>query len=124
MVARQVLRVEAQVETLLGLLARRVVTRRGDIRLDAENRLHALLAGLVVERLERKEVAVVRDRKGGHPQFLRLRDKRLDLALPVKERVRRMQVKMDEIGHWGYYTKIRERAPAQPLAVSPSVTFS
>ena len=96
-VADEVLRVQAEVEALLVLLARRVVARRGDVGLHAEDGLHALGAAFVVEGLEGEEVAVVGDGEGAHPQRLRLRDERLDQALPVEERIGRMQVKMDEV---------------------------
>ena len=98
-IADEILRVEAQVKALLSLVARRVIASRRDIRLDAENRLHALLAGLVVERLECEEIAVVRDRKRRHSEFLRLRDERLQLTLSVQQRIGGVKVEMDEIGH-------------------------
>ena len=89
-VARQVLRMEAEMETRLVLDALMIVVV-DDIRLAAEDRfdrrqpleiLLGVVAG-VVERLQRIEVAVVRDRERGHAPPARPLDKRIDLALPV-----------------------------------------
>ena len=93
-VAGEVLRVQAQVEAPLVLVARRVVARRGDVRLAAEDRLHAdrrqlavrlLLLGtaLVVEILERVQVPVVGDGERPHAKRAGALDERHDLALPV-----------------------------------------
>ena len=94
-IAHQVLRVKAKVESPLILVARLVVARRGDISLTAENRLYMhprkiainllfLRTALIIKVLEGKKVAVVRHRQGGHPKFTRLLDERHNLALSVQ----------------------------------------
>ena len=85
---------QAQVEASLVLVARRVVARRGDVRLAAEDRLYAdrrqfavrlLLLGtaLVVEILERVQVPVVGDGERPHAKRAGALDERHDLELPV-----------------------------------------
>ena len=109
-VALPVLRVQAEVEAALALVARQVVAGGGDIGLAAENRLymHAreipvdlLLRRptLVVEALEREKVAVVGDGERRHPELARALDERHDLALPVQHRIGGVQMEMDEVGH-------------------------
>ena len=72
-----------------------------DVRLDAEDRLYALLPRLVVERLDRIHVAVVSDGKRGHAERLRLGNKRHDAALPVEQRISGVKVEMCESAHIG-----------------------
>ena len=106
-VANQVLRVQAEVEALLLYLlvllevrmAQRMVAGRSDVRLDAEYGLDSVLAALVVERLQGEQVSVVGHGQGRHAHGLCLCDKRLDLALPVQQRIRRMKMKVYEVGH-------------------------
>ena len=105
-VSDEVLRVQAQVEALLlnalvllEVLVTLAVVVVHYVRFDAEDGLYALLARLVVERLGGEEVAVVGDRERVHAQRLRLRDKRGDSALPVEQRIRRVQMEMRETGH-------------------------
>ena len=105
-VARQVLRMETEMETRLVLDALMVVVV-DDIRLAAEDRLDLrqpleILLGVaagVVERLQCEEVSVVRDRERRHAPPARPLDKRIDLALPVQKGVGGVEVKMDEIAH-------------------------
>ena len=72
-------------------------------------RLLLLRAALVVEALEREEVAVVGDGEGRHAELARLLHERHDLAQPVKKRIGRVEMEMDEIGHGGVLYHIRNR---------------
>ena len=96
---------KAEVEALLALVARRVVAGGRHIRLAAEDRLDALLAAFIVERLQREEIPVVRDGQRRHSHGLRLGDERLDLALSVKKRICCVKMEMYEVGHGEYYNK-------------------
>ena len=105
-VAREVLGEQDQVVALLGLVARGVVAGGRDVRLASEDGLDGRQvavalrgAALVVERLEREEVAVVGDGERGHFPFARPPHERGDAALAVKQGVRGVDMKMDEIGH-------------------------
>ena len=106
-VARQVLGVEAEMEAPLGLVAALVVAGRGDVRFAAEDRLYGRQVGKllflgaagVVKRLEREKVAVVGDGERAHSGLARPGDERRNLALPVQQRVGRVQVEMDELAH-------------------------
>ena len=105
-VAREVLRVEAEVEPLFLEPRVRVEIVRpfavvvvDDVRLHAEYRLDLRLPAFVVEPLQREEVAVVGDGEGLHAHLLRLCDKRLYLALPVEERIRGVEMEMYEVAH-------------------------
>ena len=96
-VADEVLRVQAEVEALLLLLLVETevfvafpVVMVDDVRLDADDRLYALLPGLVVERLRREEIAVVRHGERSHAKRLRPGDERHDPALPVEKRICRV----------------------------------
>ncbi len=98
-VAGEVLREEDQVVAALVLVARRVVARRGDVRLAAEDGLDGrqvavalLRAALVVERLQGEEVAVVGDRQRGHAPLARAPHERFDAALPVQQGIGGMDV--------------------------------
>ena len=106
-VALDVERVDAEVAARLVPVAGLVV-HVGEVRLAAEDRLYVdvrelavrlllLRAALVVERLEREEVAVVRHGQSGHAPLACAPYERHDLALPVEERVRRVEMKMYEI---------------------------
>ena len=107
-VADEVLGVQAEVVALLVLVAAFVVSRRGDVRLASEDRLHVdarqfavvlllLGAALVVERLQREQIAVVRYGQGAHAKLARAFHERDDLALSVKQRICRVKMKMDKI---------------------------
>ena len=82
-VAGQVLGVQTEVESPLGFVAGFIVAGGSNVHFAAENRLYPLLAALVIERFEREKVAVVGDGERVHPQFFRLGDERLYLALSV-----------------------------------------
>ena len=106
MVANEVLRVEANVETGLGLVAGMVVAIRNvrfaaKDRLDLRKPLEVLLRGAagIVERLQRKEISMVRDRKRGHAPFAGTLHERIYLALPVKQGIGGVKVQMDEVAH-------------------------
>ena len=70
----------------------------GDVDLAAENRLHALLAGGLVEVDRTGERAVVGERDGGHLELRRAGRERRDPARPVEDRVLAVDVQMDERG--------------------------
>ena len=102
-VAGQVLRVQAEVVAELALVAAEVVAGGGDVGLAAEDGLDRgagelavdlvlLRPALVVEALEREQVAVVGDGKRLHAQPPRLLHERHDLALPVEQRIGGMKV--------------------------------
>ncbi len=107
-VASDILGVQAQVEAALGFIARAVVARGSDIRLAAEDGLYGRQLGEfllfcsagIVKGLEREEVAVVGDGDGARAGAARTHHKRRYLALPVKERVCCVKMKMYEVVHW------------------------
>ena len=86
------LREERQVRVALGLRPPVVC----DVHLAADDRLHALLAGLPVELDGAGERAVVGERDGRHLEPLRLLDERGDPAGPVEDRVFGVNVEVDE----------------------------
>ena len=69
----------------------------GDVGLAAEDRLDALLVGLLVEFDGAEHVAVVGDRQGGHFVLLGQVDDGIETAGTVKERVLAMGMQMHVI---------------------------
>ena len=98
-VARVVGREEREVRVAL-LLRAPVV---GDVDLAAEDRLHALLARLLVELDRAGERAVIGERDGRHLELGRPRGERRNAAGAVEDRVLGVDVEMDEgrLGHSG-----------------------
>ncbi len=76
-----------------------VPTAGRDVDLAAEDRPHAALAGVVVERDRREHVAVLGDRHRRHAKRFDLIQQLIDPASAVEQRVFGVQVKVDEIGH-------------------------
>ncbi len=73
---------------------------RGDVRLDADDRLDAGLGGGVEELVGAEHVAVVTHRDGGHALSLRLGEELAVLRGPVQHRVLRVDVQVREaVGH-------------------------
>ena len=105
-VAREILGVQTEVASSLGLVPVTVVAVR-DVHLASENRLdlrqplEVLLRRVagVVKRLEREQVAVVGHSYRGHPPPAGPLDQRIYLALPVKQGVCRVEMEMCEIAH-------------------------
>ena len=73
-------------------------------------------AALVVERLERKEIAVVGYGECAHPQLAGAFHERNYLALSVKQGVRRVQVQVYEISHSVYFFLWPNILPKEPPA--------
>ncbi len=107
-VADLVLRQEGQVVVLLLALAGVAVESRtrGDVGLDAEDRLHAGFAAGLEERQGAEHGAVVGDRDRGHAQSLGFTEdrrctwvglRRNDACRTIEQRVLRMHVEVDEI---------------------------
>jgi hypothetical protein len=71
----------------------------GDVGLHAEDRLHPGLLRLLVEVDGAVEVAVVGHGHRGHPLRLDGLEEVLDADRAVEERVERVQVQVDEVGH-------------------------
>ena len=69
---------------------------RRDVALHADDRLHTVLLGGLVELDRTVEGAVVRDSERILPQRLRTLHERLDLRQAVEERVLRMRVEVGE----------------------------
>ncbi len=67
-----------------------------DVHLAADDRLHALLAGLAVQLHGAGQRAVVGERDRRHLEPLRLLDERRDPARPVEDRVLGVNVEVDE----------------------------
>ncbi len=90
-------------DQVIGRLARRAALRpaiaRGDIDFAAENRVDAALARLVVKDDRREHVAVLGNRERRHLQLDRAVEQLLDAAGTVEQRVLRVQVQVDELGH-------------------------
>ncbi len=80
--------------------ALRAPVTRSHIDFAAENRVDATLARLVVKDDRREHVAVLGDRHRRHLQLDRFVEQLLDPAGAVEQRVFRVQVQMDEVGHW------------------------
>ncbi len=109
MVAYAVFSQQDQVVTGFVLFFNFNVGRAGYIRLAPQNRLDLwqilkLFLGRVagiVERLQGEQVAVVGNRQRRHSPFAGALHQRVYLALPVEQRVRGVDVEMDEIRHGG-----------------------
>ena len=105
-VAHEIHGVKAEVELRLRLVALKVAAV-GYVRLAPKDGLYpwqaleVLLRGpaRIVERLQREQVAVIRDGERRHPPLAGLLHKRVDLALPIQQRVGGMKVKMYEVAH-------------------------
>ena len=73
----------------------------GDVHLAADDRLHALLVGGLVEVDRAGQRAVIRERHRRHLEPGRLVDERRDPARPVEDRVLGVDVQVDERGAHG-----------------------
>ena len=71
-----------------------------DLELGAEDRLHAQLLGGLVEGDRAEHVAVVGQGHGAHALLLDLLDEVLHLHRAVQHRVLRVDVEVDEVGHF------------------------
>ena len=70
-----------------------------DVKLAADDGLHALVSSCVHKMNRAKYIAVVGDRNGRHVQFFDALDQLLYVAGPIEQRVVSMQMQMDKIGH-------------------------
>ncbi len=80
---------------------RSTIARR-DVDLAAENRVDAPLPRLVVKDDRREHVAVLGDGERRHVQLNRAVEQLFDAAGAVEERVLRVQMQMDELGHYSH----------------------
>src|SRR2546422_2736933 len=80
---------------------------RRDVHLTPENRLHALLAGLIVEHHRRKEVPVLGDRNRRHLQLRCVVQQLVDAARAVEQRELGVEMQMNEFGHYSVSASAR-----------------
>ena len=100
LVADEVLRQENEVERLAVAFDARVSIEAAvarDVRLDADDRLDACLAGLHVEIDRAVQRTVVRERECGHPELFRPSHEVGDAGQPVKQAVLAVRVEMNEL---------------------------
>jgi hypothetical protein len=87
---------------------------RRDVNLAAENRLDAVLAGVIVEDHRREHVAVLGDRNRRHLQLRRLVEQFVDPARTVEQRELGVKMKVDEFSHRRHSTQNRRTRRAIP----------
>ena len=81
---------------LVAAVALPAIAVDGDIRLDAEDRLHARVLRGEVELHRAEEVAVVGDGDGVHAEFLHALEQPLDRVAAVEQRVLAVKVQVRE----------------------------
>ena len=70
-----------------------------DVDLAAEDWLDPMFPRLVVEHHAREQVAVLGDGEGRHAGLLRMFHQLADAACAVEQRILRVEVQVDELGH-------------------------
>ena len=117
-------RVETPVGDVVGLLAalapRRArlvgaVRARRHVRLEADDRLHVILARLRPELVGTEQVPVVGGRDRRHAELLRTREHVIDTGCTVEHRVLGVVVQMDEaLRLTGHRPEVYDRPPTTP----------
>lgn len=94
---------------LVGVDARAFVVARcvGDVNFTANDRLDASFIGLFVKFYGTVKHAMISERDSVHSTFFCARDKSINLAQPIEERVMRVGMKMDE---WKLFGHKEERS--------------
>ena len=92
-----------------------------DVRLDADDRLDACLAGRDVEVDGAVERAVVGEGQRRHPELLRSCDEVGDAGQPVEQAVLAVRVEMDELLDGGSLTAPLVEAPRQGQVYPPGI---
>ncbi len=125
LVAGLVAREQREVRVAL-LDSRPAVPVGGDVELEADDRLDALVLGGAVELDGAAQRAVVGEGDRRHAQFLGARDQRLDPARAVEQRVLAVHVEMDECGGHGWpdssMVEARSGGVRQPAGHTPGGT--
>jgi hypothetical protein len=108
-----------------GLLVEAALRR--DVGLDADDRLEAVLLGLLVELVAAVHVAVVGHADRGHAEARRLREERGDLRRTVEHRVLGVDVQVDEgivrhqrkppLGEWHRRARASHPIPHSPGSI-------
>ena len=102
-------RLGEQRQVRVALLLRLAVV--GDVDLAADDRLHAVLLGLLDELDRARERAVVGERDRRHLELRGPRGERRDPARPVEDRELRVDVEMDEGGRFRHGKAILQGVP-------------
>ncbi len=100
----------------LGIGAAVLVIVRRDVHFAADDRLHAVRGGLMIEIRGGEKIAVVGDGDGGHAPARGFRRQFADFAGSVQERVVRVQMQMNEVR--GQPSKFYFK-PASRFALTP-----
>ena len=90
-----------QVVGALGARAAIFVIIRRDVHFTADDGLHTVRGGLVIEIRSAEKISVVRDGDGGHPETGGFSGEFADFASAVQKRVVRVKMQMNEVrgGH-------------------------